>query len=211
MSNFIGPDGPEVNDVKKAIKARDPNANVNYILGEESEYDVGRHLASDFVKRTGFKTYPQALLNGVPLSSNLLNVDSFEEAVLSNIMTQTPAIQKAVYRGELTEGDDVIEYLMNQPNVMPRLNERVLKMDKDNWLNLIGTVPQDNDFAKWSPQDTSSWIMEKSRYLYAPRKSIIHHLYSLWIVLDLEDAEGRKLLHETLEYLVGLQNQSVLN
>lgn len=191
-----------MSDVKKAIKARDPKADISYILGEESEYDVGRHLASDFVKRTGFKTYPQALLNGIPLSSNLLNAESFEEAVLSTIMTQTPAIQKAVYRGDLTEGDDVVEYLMNQPNVMPRLNERVLKMEKDMWLNLIGTVPDDTDFVKWSPQDTSSWIMEKSRYLFAPRKSITRHLYSLWVVLDLKEAEGRKLLHETLEYLV---------
>lgn len=110
----------EVSDIKKALKAIDPKADVNYILGEESEYDIGRHLASDFIRRTGFKTFPQALLNGVPLPSDQLNADSFEEAVLSTIMTQTPMIQKAVYRGEITEGDDVIDYLMNQPNVMPR-------------------------------------------------------------------------------------------
>lgn len=98
---------------------QDSSANINYILGEESEYDVGRHLASDFVKRSGFRKFPQALLNGVPLSSDQLNANSFEEAVLSTIISQTPALQKAVYRGEITEGDDVVDYIMNQPNVMP--------------------------------------------------------------------------------------------
>lgn len=102
------------------MKAKKSEANIDYIFSEESEYDVGRHLAKDFIKRTGFKKFPQALLNGVPLPSDQLNADSFEEAVLSAIMSQTPMIQKAVYRGEITEGDDVLEYLMKQPNVMPR-------------------------------------------------------------------------------------------
>lgn len=107
-------------DVRKTIKSKDSSANINYILGEESEYDVGRHLASDFVKRCGFKKFPQALLNGIPLTPSQLNSESYEEAVLSTIMSQTPTLQKAVYRGDVTEGDDVIDFLMNQPNVMPR-------------------------------------------------------------------------------------------
>lgn len=106
--------------MKEAIRAQDSSANIDYILGEESEYDVGRHLASDFVKRSGFKEFPQALMNGVPLSPDQLNDNSFEEAVLLTIMEQTPALRKAVYRGEILEGDDVVDYIMNQPNVMPR-------------------------------------------------------------------------------------------
>ncbi|XP_043469354.1 UDP-glucose:glycoprotein glucosyltransferase [Leptopilina heterotoma] len=203
LRNFIGPDGATVDDIKKAIKDRDPKADVNYILSEESEYDVGRHLACDFVKRTGFKTFPQALLNGVPLSSSQLHSDSFEDAVLSTVMTQTPSIQKAVYKREVTDRDDIVEYLMNLPNVMPRLNERVLKMDKDMWMQLNGNVPKDKEFTKWSKEDSSAWVMENSRYLYVSRKSTTRHLYSLWIVLDLEEADSRKLLAETLEYLEG--------
>lgn len=60
------------------------------------------------------------MLNGVPLTPNQINSESYEEAVLSTIMSQTPMLQKAVYRGEVTEGDDIIDFLMNQPNVMPR-------------------------------------------------------------------------------------------
>ncbi|XP_029039597.1 UDP-glucose:glycoprotein glucosyltransferase [Osmia bicornis bicornis] len=201
LGNYIRPDGVTVEDVKKAIKAQDSSANINYILGEESEYDVGRHLANDFVKRSGFKKFPQVLLNGIPLSSDVLNADSFEEAVLSTIMSQTPSLQKAVYRGEISEADDVVDYIMNQPNVMPRLNERILKPEKHTWLNLIGTLPNDDDYTKWSPQDLSTWFMNRMRYVFVPRRTNVHHLYTFWIAADLNDSEGRQLLREALEYI----------
>ncbi|XP_047366597.1 UDP-glucose:glycoprotein glucosyltransferase isoform X4 [Vespa velutina] len=198
---YIGSNTITVDDIKQAIRARDSSANINYILGEESEYDVGRHLASDFVKRSGFKKFPQALLNGVPLSPARLNADSFEETVLATIVSQTPALQKAVYRGEVTEGDDVVDFIMNQPNVMPRLNERILKIDKHAWLNLIGIIPEDKDFTKWSHQDASSWLMKNMKYLFISRRTSLHHLYSFWIVTDLRLESSRKLLEEALVYI----------
>ncbi|XP_076640007.1 UDP-glucose-glycoprotein glucosyltransferase [Colletes latitarsis] len=201
LGNYIGPDGATVDDVKKALKVQDSSANINYILGEESEYDVGRHLASDFVKRTGFKKFPQALMNGVPLSSDQLNAAALEEAVVSTIMTQTPALQKAVYRGEMSDGDDVVDYIMNQPNVMPRLNVRILKAEKYTWLNLIGTLPKDENYTKWSPQDLTTWLMNRMRYVYVQRRTNVHHLYTFWVVTNLNDPTGRQLLREALEYI----------
>ncbi|XP_066600905.1 UDP-glucose:glycoprotein glucosyltransferase 1-like [Prorops nasuta] len=201
LGNYIGIFGADVNDVKKAIKGRDSSANINYILGEESEYDVGRHLASDFVKRSGFVNFPQALLNGIALPSDQLNANLFEEVVLSTIMSQTHVLQKAVYRGEITESDDVLDFMMNKPNVMPRLNERVLKIDKHTWLNLIGSEPEDKEFIKWTPQDMSTWLMQEMHYLYVSRRSHVNHLYSFWIVTDLKTSKGRQLLKEAIEYV----------
>lgn len=60
------------------------------------------------------------LLNGIPLPQDFLNADSFEEAVLTEIMAQTPTLQRAVYKGEVTDKDNILDYLMNKPNVMPR-------------------------------------------------------------------------------------------
>lgn len=40
--------------------------------------------------------------------------------MLTEIMAQTPTFQKAVYRGELVDSDDVLDFIMNRPNVMPR-------------------------------------------------------------------------------------------
>lgn len=64
--------------------------------------------------------WTQVLLNGIPLPEKSLNNDDFEEAVLTEIMSQTPTLQKAVYKGDLSDGDNVVDYIMNQPNVMPR-------------------------------------------------------------------------------------------
>lgn len=63
----------------------------------------------------------QALLNGIPLSEKRLNADEFEEGVLSEIMTQTPQLQKAVFKEEFVDTDSAIDFLMSRPNVMPRL------------------------------------------------------------------------------------------
>ncbi|XP_014235480.1 UDP-glucose:glycoprotein glucosyltransferase [Trichogramma pretiosum] len=201
LKNYDTSNGLSVDNVRKALKAIDSKANANYIFGEESEYDVGRHLASDFIKRTGFKNVPQVLLNGVPLPSNQLTAELFEEAVLSTIMSQTPVIQKAVYKGEITESDDVIDYLMNQPNVMPRLNERVLKTENNIWLNLIGSIPDNTDYHKWSSQDKSVWLMDNMQYICVSRKNVPSHLYTIWITVNLEEHSGRMLLKETLNYL----------
>lgn len=94
------------------------------ILGADSDYDYGRQVSEEFIERLGFKSSPQALLNGVPLQQSTLNSEDFEETLLTEIMQQTPNIQKAVYTGELSDSDDVIDYLMKLPHVMPRYEYR---------------------------------------------------------------------------------------
>jgi UDP-glucose:glycoprotein glucosyltransferase len=66
------------------------------------------------------KKIPQGLLNGVLLTEKSLNRDDFEELILTEIMQQTPNLQKAIYRGELSDGENVIDFLMQQPHVMLR-------------------------------------------------------------------------------------------
>lgn len=101
--------------------AKELNADqVDEVLGEDSDYDYGRTLATEFVERLGFVKSPQALMNGVPLEETLLNEKKFEEAVLSEVLMQTMPFQKAVFNGQLTDDIETIDYIMNQPNVMPR-------------------------------------------------------------------------------------------
>lgn len=101
--------------------AKELNAEqVDEVLGEESDYDYGRQLALEFVDRLGFEKSPQALMNGVPLEESVLNDKKFEESVLSEVLMQTIPFQKAVFNGQLTDDMDTLDYLMNQPNVMPR-------------------------------------------------------------------------------------------
>lgn len=89
-------------------------------LGDDSDYDYGRQLSEEFIERLGVKKVPQGLLNGVPLAEKSLNRDDFEELILTEIMQQTPTLQKAIYRGDLSDGENVIDFLMQQPHVMLR-------------------------------------------------------------------------------------------
>lgn len=101
--------------------AKELNAEqVDEVLGEDSDYDYGRQLALEFVDRLGFEKSPQALMNGVPLDESVLNDKKFEESVLSEVLMQTIPFQKAVFNGQLTDDMDTLDYIMNQPNVMPR-------------------------------------------------------------------------------------------
>lgn len=82
-----------------------------------------------------------------------------------------------------------------------RLNERILKVDKNAWLNLIGTIPEDDDYTKLSSQNLSTYLMKKMHYFFVPRRNM-RHLYSFWVVADLKSLSGRQLLREALEYVV---------
>lgn len=120
---------------KKSNKQLIP-AEVEDILGEDSDYDYGRQLSEEFVERLGVKKVPQGLLNGVLLNEKQLNRDEFEELILTEIMQQTPTLQKSIYRGELSDGENVIDYLMQQPHVMLRLNQRILATENSQHLDL---------------------------------------------------------------------------
>lgn len=67
---------------------------------------------------------------------------------------------------------------------------------------MVGSIPEEIDYKKWSYEETSTWIIENINYLYALRKSNKTHIYTLWIAIDLHLQSGRKLLKEALDYLV---------
>ncbi|XP_015835986.1 UDP-glucose:glycoprotein glucosyltransferase isoform X2 [Tribolium castaneum] len=192
----------KVDDVKKELKAQFGDDYLD-ILGEDSDYDFGRQLSIDFIQRTGQRVLPQALLNGIPLPSSSLNIDDFEEAVLQEVMSQTSLLQKAVYRGKLSDTDDVVEYLMTQPNVMPRLNERILNKDQSLYLDMTGTATTSmnvEDLAKLSPRDMTATAIDNFKYFFSPKKGKQEHTMTYWVVGDLKYLEARQLLLAALEH-----------
>lgn len=195
-----------VEDVKQYLRKKFDDDPLD-ILGEDSDYDFGRKLAEDFIQRTGIKALPQALLNGIPLPSAQITVDEFEEAVLQEVMSQTPNFQKAIYRGRLQDKDDVFEYLMTQSNVMPRLNERILNKDSSVNLDMSGKATSTMDvrnLIKLSPRDMTATALENLRYFTVPRKQDRYYSITYWIVGDLNEKKTRDLLLDALEHLVKL-------
>ncbi|KAJ8920947.1 hypothetical protein NQ315_015740 [Exocentrus adspersus] len=190
----------DVKDQLKKLYGEDPND----ILGEDSDYDFGRQLSSDFIERTGLTTFPQVLLNGVPLPENQITADDFEEAILQEVITQTPLFQKAIYRGKLLDTDDVIDYIMNQPNVMPRLNDRILNKDKSFYLDMSGTATSTSNvqnLLQLSPRDMTATAVENLKYFTVPKKVKQYHSMTYWIVGDLSCVKSRTLLLNALEHL----------
>ncbi|XP_063224607.1 UDP-glucose:glycoprotein glucosyltransferase isoform X2 [Bacillus rossius redtenbacheri] len=187
-----------VEDVKTQLLKTYPSADVEDILGEDSEYNTGRRLAREFLDRSGLRRFPQVLLNGIPLPEKSLNADDFEEAVLSEIMSQTPVFQKAVYKGDLSDRDNTLDFIMDQPNVMPRLNERVLAQDKSQLLDL----GRAEDPA--SPRSTAALLARLRYFSDAKRRDAEDEglVLTHWVVGDMRAAPGRRLLREALRQML---------
>ncbi|XP_060516530.1 UDP-glucose:glycoprotein glucosyltransferase isoform X2 [Cylas formicarius] len=192
-----------VEDVKRELKQQF-GAYPEEILGEDSDYDFGRQLSEDFISRTGLLKFPQALLNGIPLPENKVNLDDFEETVLQEIMSQTTTYQKAVYRGKLSDSDNILDYIMNQPNVMPRLNDRILNRGRSFYLDMLGKATSLSNLdalLKLSVPDMTATAIENLKYFSIPKKGKQHHSITYWVVCDLNQVKGRQLLREALEHL----------
>ncbi|KAJ8685932.1 hypothetical protein QAD02_021725, partial [Eretmocerus hayati] len=157
--------------------------------------------SENFMRKKGLNKPPQVLVNGIPLPTDHFTSELLEDAVLSAIISQTPMIQRAVYRGDLSETDDVTKFLMSQPYVVPRFNDRILKANSHEWLDLMGTPPMNSDYRKWTLKDLTAWMVKQLKYISILREHGSNHLHTIWIVVDLSQRYGRRLLSETLNYL----------
>uniref|UniRef100_W8AWU6 UDP-glucose:glycoprotein glucosyltransferase n=1 Tax=Ceratitis capitata TaxID=7213 RepID=W8AWU6_CERCA len=184
---------------------------IDDILDEDSDYDYGKQLAQEFIERLGFASSPQALLNGVPMQQSILSSDSeFEEAIFSEIIQQTSTFQKSVYKGDLTDSDTVIDYLMNQDHVMPRLNQRILNADATKFLDFTGNeykdLPNVRDLIQLSNRDMTAVLLGNIKYFggkHATERigNAKLNFLTIWVVADVEQPEGRELLANALRYL----------
>lgn len=204
-------DLPTVSVQLKKVATDLSTKDLDDILGEDSDYDYGRQVAAEFIERLGFKSSPQALINGVPLQQSSLNSDDFEETLLTEIMQQTPNVQKAVYKGELTDNDVVIDYLMNLPHVMPRLNQRILSADDPNYLDVSGEAHKDlnnlNALAQLTVRDMTATLMQNLKYLTSKHsyENLLGNAISfltIWVVADAETDNGRSVIKNALSHMV---------
>ncbi|XP_035228299.1 UDP-glucose:glycoprotein glucosyltransferase 1-like [Stegodyphus dumicola] len=176
-----------VDSVISHFKSLYSNEDLDLVFGIESDYDSGRKAAWNFINRTGIGKPPQVLLNGVMLKQLQLTADMFEEAILTEIMRQTPFLQKSVYKGELTDSHNILDFLMDQKNVMPRLNQRVLSSEST-YIDLI------------AEKSETKIIMKNMKY-FVKRDDDEFRPLTMWVVADVDTAEGRALLLSGLSHL----------
>ncbi|CAH1780753.1 unnamed protein product [Owenia fusiformis] len=200
-------DGVETIDSESVIeefKDLYSDEDVKDVFGDDSDYDDQRQAANLFYKKTGLGALPQVLMNGVPLSQDSLTSDSFEEAVVGQILQFTPVIQRAVYNGKLTDSMDVYDWIMNQENVLPRLNDRVLGTSNtfvDFTKNTDASRFESPDqFSKLSPQEMTSVMAQNMKYITRKDEESIRSM-TTWVVCDVETPEGRELMYSAIKQM----------
>uniref|UniRef100_A0A8C7JBL7 UDP-glucose ceramide glucosyltransferase-like 1 n=1 Tax=Oncorhynchus kisutch TaxID=8019 RepID=A0A8C7JBL7_ONCKI len=184
-----------VDTVSAYLKKKFPKASAARILGEDSEYDDKRKAGAVFYKKSGLGPLPLALFNGVPLNAEEMDPDELETVILQRIMDTTNFFQRAVYMGQLTEGTDVVDHLMDQANMVPRINPLILSTDRT-YLDLTDTTM----YSYLDSKDKTAIIAKRMKYFTKNDEDGINGV-TVWIVGDFEKASGRRLLLNALKHL----------
>jgi len=212
MYTSLGESEVTAEAVMNYFSGRYKSEDLEDVFGEDSDFDVGRRVAREFIGKGGFQSMPQALFNGIPLPSRQLAGEEFEEAIVMEVMKNTQFIQMAVYKQQLTSRDEPLDWLMAQPNIMPRLNERILSGKPGRFIDSSGTSEDtietlresssslEESLAQLSLKDLTALVDNSCHYISAKEEAKKPKHLSTWVVGDFNTAEGRSLLQEALSY-----------
>ncbi|XP_054602856.1 UDP-glucose:glycoprotein glucosyltransferase 2 isoform X4 [Nothobranchius furzeri] len=186
------------------LKRKYPKVNPEKVLGVNSEYDYGRKDGALFYRKSGLGALPLGLFNGVPLNPDEMDPEDLETIILQRIMDTTPAFQRAAFMGQLTDSSDVVDYLMEQANVVPRMNPLILGTDRK-YLDFTRTPALDdwedtNMFSFLDSRDKTAVVAKRMKYFTNSDEDGVAAV-TVWIVGDLEKISGRKLLLNALKHL----------
>ncbi|KAE8604939.1 hypothetical protein XENTR_v10014902 [Xenopus tropicalis] len=199
-----------VKHVTAVLEQRYPYIELSSILGKDSAYDQSRKEGKEYFLQTGLSPLPVVLFNGIPFSKEQLQPDELETATMQKIMETTTFFQKAVYLGELTNDQDVVDHIMNQPNVVPRINLRILEAER-RYLDLTTLnnyfIDDYKRFSSLNSNSKSAAIVNSMTYLTKKGMSS-REIYddsfvrpvTFWIVGDFDQPSGRQLLYDAIKH-----------
>ncbi|XP_047673638.1 UDP-glucose:glycoprotein glucosyltransferase 1 isoform X1 [Tachysurus fulvidraco] len=201
----------KVEDVVAVMKKRYPYVEVSSILGADSAYDHNRKEGKAYHEQTGVGPLPVVLYNGMPLQPEQLDSDELETTIMHKILDTTSSFQRAVYLGELASDHDVVEFIMNQPNVVPRINSRILTTTRS-YLDLSSTNNHFiDDYARFLFLDTKEKNTAVSNSMNYMTKKGMHSTVSsddgvirpvtFWVVGDFDHPTGRQLLYDAIKHM----------
>uniref|UniRef100_A0A673L078 UDP-glucose ceramide glucosyltransferase-like 1 n=1 Tax=Sinocyclocheilus rhinocerous TaxID=307959 RepID=A0A673L078_9TELE len=168
-----------VDTVTAYLKKKFPKANAARILGVDSSYDDNRKAGGGFYRKSGLGALPVGLFNGVPLSSEEMDPEELETALLQKIMETTNFFQRAVFM--ITESVDVVDFLMEQANVVPRINPLILSSER-RYLDFTSSpVADDWDdttvFSYLDSRDKTAVVSKRMKYFIRDGESCLFHIY----------------------------------
>ncbi|XP_030430645.1 UDP-glucose:glycoprotein glucosyltransferase 1 isoform X2 [Gopherus evgoodei] len=192
----------QVEHVVSVLEKQYPYVEMNSILGIDSVYDQNRKEGRGYYEQTGVGPLPIVLFNGMPFQKEQLDPDDLETITMQKILETTSLFQRAVYLGELSSDQDVVEYIMNQPNVVPRINSRILMSDRE-YLDLTATnnffVDDYARFTFLNSKDKTAAVANSMTYLTKKDDSFVRPV-TFWIVGDFDKPSGRQLLYDAIKH-----------
>uniref|UniRef100_A0A674KEL9 UDP-glucose ceramide glucosyltransferase-like 1 n=1 Tax=Terrapene triunguis TaxID=2587831 RepID=A0A674KEL9_9SAUR len=194
-----------VNHVRNVLRSEFPHADIQSILGVDSEYDEKRKAGTTFYKKTGLGPLPQALFNGVPFNGEEMAAAELDTVILQRITDAMGFFQRAVFMVcRLPHLSVEFYFLMDQRNVVSRINPTILDT-KRRYINFISmSVPVGvEDFSTFSfldSQDKSAVISQNMKYLTKKDEDVIYAV-TVWIIADFDKPAGRHLLSKALKHL----------
>lgn len=192
-----------VGDVVKVLEKRFPYVEVSSVLGADSSYDSNRKEGRAYYEQTGVGPLPVVMYNGVPYQREHLDPDELETVTMQKILETTSFYQRAVYLGELATDHDVVDFIMNQPSVVPRINPRVLSTSRT-YLDLSDTNNHFvDDYARFSTLDTkekSTAVANSVNYMTKKDDGYIRPV-TFWVVGDFDEPSGRQLLYDAIRHM----------
>uniref|UniRef100_A0A669QV82 UDP-glucose ceramide glucosyltransferase-like 1 n=1 Tax=Phasianus colchicus TaxID=9054 RepID=A0A669QV82_PHACC len=184
----------KVEHVVSVLEKQYPYVEVNSVLGIDSAYDQNRKAAKSYYEQTGVGPLPVVLFNGMPFQKDQLDPDDLEMVTMHKILETTSIFQRAVY---LVGAECSWGFREKGPNVVPRINSRILMADRE-YLDLTA--------------------MSKGRFSFFPLKfhlqlflppfcsstddSFVRPV-TFWIVGDFDKPSGRQLLYDAIKHQVG--------
>ncbi|KAL3049428.1 hypothetical protein OYC64_008810 [Pagothenia borchgrevinki] len=200
-----------VADVVKVLEKKFPYVEVSSVLGADSTYDSSRQDGRAYYQQTGVGPLPVVMYNGIPYQREQLDPDELETVTMQKILETTTFYQRAVYLGELATDQDVVDFIMNQANVVPRINPRVLSTSRT-YLDLSDTNNFFiDDYARFSTLDTKEKSTAVANSLnYMTKKGMTStnrhddgyiRPVTFWVVGDFDKPSGRQLLYDAIRHM----------
>ncbi|XP_031416204.1 UDP-glucose:glycoprotein glucosyltransferase 2 isoform X2 [Clupea harengus] len=201
-----------VETVSAYLKRKFPKANPAKILGVDSAYDEKRKAGGEFYRKSGLGPVPVGLFNGVPLGGEEMDPEELETVLLQRIMDATNFFQRSVFMGQIGEGVDVLDFLMEQPSVVPRINPLILSTDRK-YLDFTASPVSDDwedasMFSYMDSKDKTGVVAKRMKYFAKSDEESVQGV-TVWLIVDVGEASGRRLLLSALKHMKSSSNTRV--
>ncbi|XP_037601585.1 UDP-glucose:glycoprotein glucosyltransferase 1 [Cebus imitator] len=193
----------------------------NYVAQDVDDYHAFQTLTHIYNKvRTGEKVKVEHVVSVLEKKypyvevNSILGIDSAydqnRKIIVQICFTLPPQPPFFFLQGELPHDQDVVEYIMNQPNVVPRINSRILTAERD-YLDLTASnnffVDDYARFTTLDSQGKTAAVVNSMNYLTKKgmsSKEIYDDSFirpvTFWIVGDFDSPSGRQLLYDAIRH-----------